>query len=220
MYTQIILMGKTMKRILNERGALIVEASIVFPTMFLAIFFMLFVGNAYMQKCRIENVVISAVLEGAAKCADPMLDDIENGSIPAFNSISLKPYRYLTGSLRDTETDIESEINTEIGKLGTGFFSGMEPTVSIDSLKFESKLIYSKVTVDISYKIKMPIRLLGQEEFMDISYATHTDVPVADVPEFIRNVDFAEDLVQRISNHDISEPANKLSEKITEWTNK
>ena len=96
----------------------------------------------------------------------------------------------------------------------------MEPTVSIDSLKFESKLIYSKVTVDISYKIKMPIRLLGQEEFMDISYATHTDVPVADVPEFIRNVDFAEDLVQRISNHDISEPANKLSEKITEWTNK
>ena len=103
-------MGKTMKRILNERGALIVEASIVFPTMFLAIFFMLFVGNAYMQKCRIENVVISAVLEGAAKCADPMLDDIENGSIPAFNSVSLKPYRYLTGSLRDTETDIEVEV--------------------------------------------------------------------------------------------------------------
>lgn len=35
-----------MKRLLDERGALIVEASIVFPTMFLAIFFMLFVGNA------------------------------------------------------------------------------------------------------------------------------------------------------------------------------
>lgn len=40
-----------MKRLLDERGALIVEASIVFPTMFLAIFFMLFVGNAYTQKC-------------------------------------------------------------------------------------------------------------------------------------------------------------------------
>lgn len=98
-----------MKRLLDERGALIVEASIVFPTMFLAIFFMLFVGNAYTQKCKVEDIVVSAVLEGAAKCADPMLDDIESGSIPDFNSVSLKPYRYLTGSLRDTEGDIESE---------------------------------------------------------------------------------------------------------------
>ena len=95
-----------MKRLLDERGALIVEASIVFPTMFLAIFFMLFVGNAYTQKCKVEDIVVSAVLEGAAKCADPMLDDIESGSIPDFNSVSLKPYRYLTGSLRDTEGDI------------------------------------------------------------------------------------------------------------------
>ena len=209
-----------MKRLLDERGALIVEASIVFPTMFLAIFFMLFVGNAYTQKCKVEDIVVSAVLEGAAKCADPMLDDIESGSIPDFNSVSLKPYRYLTGSLRDTEGDIESEINKNVGKIGTGFFTGMKPSISIDRLKFESKVIYSKVNVDVSYKITMPIRLLGQDEFTNISYATHTDVPVSDVPEFIRTVDFAEDLVQRYTNHDISEPAGKLADKITEWTSK
>lgn len=51
-------------------------------------------------------------------------------------------------------------------------------------------------------------------------YRTHTDVPVSDVPEFIRTVDFAEDLVQRYTNHDISEPAGKLADKITEWTSK
>lgn len=192
----------------------------MFPTMFLAIFFMLFVGNAYTQKCKVEDIVVSAVLDGAAKCADPMLDDIESGSIPDFNSVSLKPYRYLTGSLRDTEGDIESEINKNVGKIGTGFFTGMKPSISIDRLKFESKVIYSKVNVDVSYKIKMPIRLLGQDEFTNISYATHTDVPVSDVPEFIRTVDFAEDLVQRYKNHDISEPAGKLAEKITEWTSK
>ena len=138
----------------------------------------------------------------------------------SFNSVSLKPYRYLTGSLRDTEGDIESEINKNVGKIGTGFFTGMKPSISIDRLKFESKVIYSKVNVDVSYKIKMPIRLLGQDEFTNISYATHTDVPVSDVPEFIRTVDFAEDLVQRYKNHDISEPAGKLAEKITEWTSK
>lgn len=96
----------------------------------------------------------------------------------------------------------------------------MKPSISIGRLKFESKVIYSKVNVDVSYKIKMPIRLLGQDEFTNISYATHTDVPVSDVPEFIRTVDFAEDLVQRYTNHDISEPAGKLADKITEWTSK
>lgn len=139
-----------MKRLLDERGALIVEASIVFPTMFLAIFFMLFVGNAYTQKCKVEDIVVSAVLEGAAKCADPMLDDIESGSIPDFNSVSLKPYRYLTGSLRDTEGDIESEINKNVGKIGTGFFTGMKPSISIDRLKFES--IKSTLRQDISHQ--------------------------------------------------------------------
>ena len=55
---------------------------------------------------------------------------------------------------------------------------------------------------------------------MKISYATHTDIPVSDVPEFIRNVDFAEDLVQRVTGSDISEQTGKLAEKITDWVGK
>ncbi len=69
--------------------------------MFLAIFFMLFVGNAYTQKCKVEDIVVSAVLEDAANCANPIRHDISFWAIPDFNSVSLKPYRYLTGSLRE-----------------------------------------------------------------------------------------------------------------------
>ena len=48
-----------MDKIKNEKGALIVEASIVFPTMFFILMFLFVVGNAYVQKCRIEEIVVS-----------------------------------------------------------------------------------------------------------------------------------------------------------------
>ena len=54
-----------MDKIKNEKGALIVEASIVFPTMFFILMFLFVVGNAYVQKCRIEEIVVSSTLEGA-----------------------------------------------------------------------------------------------------------------------------------------------------------
>jgi len=74
--------------------------------------------------------------------------------------------------------------------------------------------------VNATYDIEVPFKILGMDEFMKISYATHTDIPVSDVPEFIRNVDFAEDLVQRVTGSDISEQTGKLAEKITDWVGK
>ena len=197
-----------MDKIKNEKGALIVEASIVFPTMFFILMFLFVVGNAYVQKCRIEEIVVSSTLEGAAHCADP------------FKDVDLQPYRYLAAMLTDQKTNVEERINDRVSGLGSGFFTGMTPDFSISNVKFDSKFIYSTVTVDATYDIEIPFKILGMDEFMKISYATHTDIPVSDVPEFIRNVDFAEDLVQRITGSDISEQTGKLAEKITDWVGK
>ena len=38
------------KRMKDERGSLIVEATIVFPVTFLVVIFLLFVGNLYYQR--------------------------------------------------------------------------------------------------------------------------------------------------------------------------
>ena len=53
-------------RELSERGMMIIEAALVFPIMFLAIFFMFFMGNAYYQKCKVEAIVTELTLDGAA----------------------------------------------------------------------------------------------------------------------------------------------------------
>ena len=48
----------------NDRGALVVEATIVFPICLLIIILLLYLGNVYYQKSRIEAIVVEAVLDG------------------------------------------------------------------------------------------------------------------------------------------------------------
>lgn len=209
------------KKLFDERGSLIVEASIVFPVMFLVIFFMLVAGNAYMQKCKIEEIVVSAVVEGAAQCADPMLKDVEAGSIPAYSSVNLKPYRYIIGGMNDVEGQVQNLVNERANSLGTGFYTGMKPTVTVDQVKFKNAFVYSTLLTDVSYKIRIPVRMLGESDYIYMDYSTHVQVPVSDVPEFIRNVDFAEDMVQKYTGASgFDAPMNKVIEKVKEWKNK
>ena len=65
----------------QERGALTMEASFVFPIMLLIILLMMVLGNAYYQKCRMDQIFNEAAIDGAAYCADPQLVKVEGGDI-------------------------------------------------------------------------------------------------------------------------------------------
>mgnify|MGYP000202929291 CR=1 FL=1 len=56
-----------------ESGMVIVEASIVFPVMFLVIFVLIFLGNAYYEKSCIERYVTQTALEAAAERRKPAI---------------------------------------------------------------------------------------------------------------------------------------------------
>lgn len=204
----------------KENGALIVEASIVFPVMFLVIFFLMFAGNAYLQKCRVEAIITEEVLAGAAYCADPMLDDIESGQIPGFGDVDIQPYRYinLMSGMSDITAEIQENIEKRIAKLDSGLFANMKPdSVLVMEPDFNNFIICSSFSVDATYKIQIPIRLLGQSEYLSLDVMTRTDVPVTDVPEFIRNVDMIEDYVSRFTGEEFDEYLPKLVEHAKEW---
>lgn len=204
------------KKMKNEEGALVVEASIVFPIMFLVIFFMIFVGNAYLQKCRVEAIVVNSVIDAAAQCADPILKDVQSGSIPGYNEVSLKPYRYLIGGMSDIEAAAETNTQDKISNMSTGLFNNMKPELSDCDIKFNNAYIYSTVSADVSYKIMVPVRLLGNDDFMKLGFATHVEKSVADVPEFIRNVDMAEDIVEKCTGSDFADKISTMVEHLND----
>lgn len=202
----------------REDGMLIVEATYVFPIMLLVILLLIYAGNAYLLKCKIESIVSQEVLKCAAYCGDPVTFHIEEeNEIPEYGDIEILPYRFILGGLDGVDgitSTIEEKINSEINSVGGGFFKNMKPDIETVNVNFNNAFIYSKVSADVEYEITLPIRMLGSEEPIIMEFSARVDVPVSDSVELIRNIDMIEDYLQR------SESYLKFQEKIGEVTQK
>lgn len=212
-------MMKTRK---NESGVVFVEAAVVFPVMFLVIFLMIYAGNAYFQKARVEALVTEIAIDGAAYCADPMVRNAEAGSIPDVSSIDVYPYRAFDPSgVGDTVGLLQTELEERIEGLGDGYFAGMKPDVRSVSAKYHNGFIYSTFEVDVEYKIVFPIRMLGETENVSLTMSSHASMPVSDTTDLIRNVNMVEDYLEQFGiTEKIAEFKQKISDavsKATEW---
>ena len=214
-------MRKKTERKKQESGMVIVEATIVFPVMFFVIFLLIFLGNAYMQRCRIEAIVHEVALDAAAYCASPMLSDLErNGTITAYKDLNIKPYRYFSGSAKEIENWAKNRLNERVNGLSTGLFAGMKPQHWECKVKFNNKFIYSTFRIEVKYDITMPIRLFGASNSLALRVASHTEMPVTDTAEFIRNVNMVEYYLEITgAKQAIGDFIGKVTNTVKSWWN-
>ncbi|MDR2421587.1 MAG: pilus assembly protein [Oscillospiraceae bacterium] len=207
----------------DESGLVVVEAVIVFPVMFLVIFLLIFMGNAYYEKCKVEAAVAEAAADGAAYCADPMLSYVdENGAVPSFEEMLKRspdysaPYRYFTG-MGGVKREIEDALDKKLGNISTGLFSGMKPQPSKTTVSVGSSFIYLTLSVDLEYKLPVPVKLLGTKEYFSLKVKTHAEKAVTDTAEFMRNVNMAEDYLEQTGvKEKIEEGKAKITNAINE----
>lgn len=206
----------------RESGAIFVEASVVFPIMFLVIFMMIYAGNAYYQKARVERLVASAVSDGAAYCADPLVKSAEAGSFPSLENLDVQPYRaLLIGGAKQTADQIAGSLKKDIEALGDGYFAGMKPDVKSVDAVYNNHFIYATFEVTVTYEIELPIRMLGETENVCLTFSTHRSSPVTDTVELIRNVNMIEDYMEQIgldkSIDDLKEKINRAVDALANW---
>lgn len=195
----------------NEDGVLIVEATYVFPIVVLVVFLMIYAGNAYLQKCKVESIVTQEVLKGAASCGDPITGRLERGEgLPSFGHLNAQPYRFLIGGMGEDVSAVTGKITEKITGMGGGLFRNMEVEDVGVVVTFNNAFLYSTISADVHYEITLPIRLLGQDEPTVMKFDTRVDVPVSDTVEVIRNIDMIEDYLQRWRAYD--EAMGKLDE--------
>lgn len=217
------------KSIKKEDGMLVVEATIIFPIMFLIIFLMIFLGNAYFHKSTIDSLVTQMANYGAAQCADPLLREISTaGKVPSLkdSSYSIEPYRYMLGEvgkesgMNKIESNVKKQINEKIKKLKTGMFNHMKPTSDKVVAEFNNAFIYSTFEVEVRYKVPLPIRMMGMKEYFSMHASSRCEVPVSDVPEFIRNVNMIIDWMENTKGGQAAlDKVNDVMGKVGEFIN-
>lgn len=190
------MLGEKIKN--NEQGMIIVEASFVFPIMFIILFFLIYMGNAFYEKAQIEAVVEEKAIEGANYCADPLLETImSTGGIPNISQLQTDPYRYLFGGMGEIEAKIESEVETVIEGKSSSFFKNMSPNIvtpSSEMATFNNYVVYSTFSVEVEYVVRFPISFLGKSTPPVLKICSRAEAPVNDTAEFIRNTDMVIDI--------------------------
>jgi hypothetical protein len=200
----------------NESGLVLIEAVIVFPVMFLAIFLLIFMGNAYYEKCKVEAAVAEVAADGAAYCADAMLRYVdEEGAVPPFEDAPgySAPYRYFA-DMGGVENAIEAELGKKLGNIGTGLFSGMKPQPLKTTVSLDNGVIHMTLSVDLEYRLTLPVKPLGAAEYFSLKVRTRAEKAVTDAAEFMRNVNMAEDYIEQTGAEDKIDGEAKIADAI------
>ncbi len=182
----------------KEDGAVqIIEATVVFPIMFIVLFFLIFMGNAFYEKAQVESLIQENAIIGAAYCADPFLETMQSGSVPTSikNAPETEPYRYIIGGMDSVEVKIRNRIKNEINKHANSFFRDMYPKLKgAPKVQYRSHVIYPTFSVEAKYVIPFPIRFFGKATPPVLEFTVRAEAPVNETAEFIRNTDMAVDL--------------------------
>lgn len=195
------MIGKFREISTNENGAMaIVEASIVFPVMFIVLFFLIYMGNAFYIQAEVESVVQESAIRGAVLCSDPLMKYAENNKqLPAPKDLDLDPYRYSIGGMNNVESEISKSLKKELTSSNSTFFKNMKPKIKNSKnggfAQYNNYVIYSTFSVEVDYSVTIPITFFGSDEISIIDMSSRSEVAVNDTPEFIRNTDMVIDMI-------------------------
>ena len=188
------MIGKIKNKLKKEDGAVqIVEATVVFPIMFIILLFLIYMGNAFYIKAQVEATVAQKAIAGANYCADPILQTIkETGSVPNIKDLQLDPYRYFTG-MNGVEMKIKQDVKKEIDGSTASFFKNMSPVVKTSDAKYNNYLLYATFSVEVQCELEFPIKFFGEATPPVFVIRSRSEVAVNDTAEFIRNTDMVID---------------------------
>ncbi len=203
----------------EERGVVsLIEATFVFPIMFIIVFIMMMAGNAYYQKARVERAVVECTLDSSARCANPMLGYVmEHDAVPrGTNDVEIYPYRYIIpNEMKNINGQIESKLKENINNMNSVAFRGMEPkNVSVE-MSLNWYVIASYIDTKCKFKIELPIRMLFSHNNMAFQYEIHIKEPIADAPNLVRNTSMVQDYLERTG---LDERISKTRDAIKKYT--
>ena len=193
-------MYKTLK---SEKGSMsLVEATIVFPIVFIVVFMMIVLGNIYYIHSRIQFEVVHAAIDAASAAENPMqVKILKDGGIPhkIEDKAAIKPYRHiLSGHGNEVAQEMEDLLISRISKIKEySIIKSIAPEAINPDVAYESSIIMSQIKVSYDYNIPMPIKYPFSNKTLKVHYYDEYTILVGDPAEFVRNMSMFTDIVER-----------------------
>ena len=180
----------------DDGAVLIVEAAIVFPIVFMLVFYIFSLGNkyyinAYMEKIAKENAVIAA---NYATNELILLTETDGFTLEKHD---VNPYQYSVSS--KLKNAMNTKVADELKSSSISLFASMAPTGISDYsggtnyVKFNWGLFASTATVEIKYTIN-PLPLVSNFGIASAEYKAYGVANINDTVEFARNLDLLKDI--------------------------
>jgi len=197
----------------SERGAVqVIEAALIFPVVFLVIFFLIFTANYIMQGVMVYNYAQQAAVAAARELAMPGYGELYGSGwittqtdfqSPVLNIDQLmkhhEPYRYWNlagGGEKMLSESRKSKMQSELAALlrRVSFMGSPSVTCTITP---SNNVLHQSVNVHVTNQITKWsfLRFIGFSGQADIN--VNVTAVASDPAEFIRNVDMVDDYLEQ-----------------------
>lgn len=196
-----------MKFLRSEKGEFTVEATIVFTISFMALIVIMYIGIVMYQHVHLQSVTDRIASRGAMMYAT-RTTDMNTGAKSADAFWNSDPYRYIMdGSYKNTaEGQIQAALNKALGNgnvIATNASDGASANVKLGM--FSRKV---EVTGTRSFNVPFVSAFDVDNSFFNLK--VKSTAYIMDMPETIRNVDYATDLIKQ--NETAQKAINKVGE--------
>ena len=201
---------------LHNRGSIVVEASLIFPIIFLAIVAVLYMCMFLYEKAYLQTLVNMTVQRGAATWNNPKKNTVL-GSVAIGDLKSSGLYWRLYDF--DKSERIENIKDYITKRFGAYSVLNLFNKQKIDAGKsievnIQDSIVYKKLVVTVNLEYKIPagkfLKIFGLKEKMPIS--VKAEAVINEPTEFIRNTDFVLDLEKEF--RDKNKAYKNLVEKV------
>lgn len=178
-------------RIICKKGSATVEASLIFPVIFLIGVAIIYFSMILYQKAYIQSLADNASQKGAASWTNPKTD-IYTGNVPKASLGDGGLYwRLFDFSSEAKRKKIEEYITNRIAAHAAMGLS-KPPVVSVE---LDNYVVYKvlKINIDVSYKIPVGnlLKMFGLSN--EYRFSAKSSAVIHEPAEFIRNTDFVLD---------------------------
>lgn len=190
----------------SKKGSMTVEASLIFPIIFLAVIALIYITVFLYEQAYVKSIADRAAQRGAAIWKNPK-SDMYLSLVELDDFKENDPYWRLVDLNKDTKEDkIEAYIEGSLSQysiLQSRDKKGAMNTTDIEvSAKVKNYIVYKKLTVNVKKNFKLPIgnalSIFGIDNTVEIS--AKSEALINEPAEFIRSTDLAIDVGKRIDS--------------------